>query len=159
MIWGILAGLITGVASYEAVTYGEALRERREVYAQAEAYAAQAGKPLLVVGAPKFGFNHGCGDTTVDIDPTWLGWCPDGQIADIRDLPFQDKEFGSSYSSHVLEHLDTIADCRQAISELKRVADKAFIVVPKKTSLLAWLYPEHHLWVTPVPGGYIVEQR
>jgi len=155
----VLAKVLAGIAAYEGLIYAGQLQERREVYSRAEAYAKQADKPLLVVGAPKLAFNHGCGDVTMDLSPKWLGSCPHGQVGDIRDIPYPNKHFGASFASHVLEHLATPADCAQALSELDRVSDQVFIVVPRKDSIMAWMSPDHHLWVTPIPEGFLVEQR
>ncbi len=163
-VWKILAGTASTLAVYSGIHYAIDLEERKAVFAEARAYADQSGKPLLVVGQPRSPrnpfFNHPCGDMTVDTDPGVLLDCPQGsQIADIRSLPFAAGEFGAVFSSHVLEHLPTVADCEQALLELRRVADEIFIVVPKKTSLVAWLIADHHLWVTPTDGEFIIEQR
>ncbi len=159
MIWPVLLGLGLALGTYEGIHFSEDLKERREVYALARAYADERRKPLLVVGAPKLNFNHPCGDITIDIDPTWLKYCPNGEIADVRDIPYPDKYFGASYCSHVLEHLFTVDDCYQALSELDRVSDGVFIVVPDKSSIAAWFWPGHHLWVIPNENGVVIEQR
>lgn len=135
------------------------LRERREVFAQARAYADSVGKPLLVVGAPKRAYkNHPCGDVTIDNSPDVLASCP-YEIADVRNIPYPDKYFGTSFCSHVLEHLATIGDARRALAEMERVSDKVFVVSPHKESLAAWLHPEHHLWLDENDKEFIIEQR
>lgn len=139
----------------------ETLREHHErdvVFIQAREYADSVGKPLLVVGTPKFVFNHPCGDVTIDINPDVAKWC-DTEIADVRAIPYPTQYFGSAFVSHVLEHLPTVQDAYDALEELHRVAEKVFVVSPTKISLMAWIYPEHHLWVTPDGEGFIIEQR
>ena len=42
--------------------------------------------------------------------------------ADVQALPFDDKEFGVVFCSHVLEHLPSAEVCAQAWGELHRVA-------------------------------------
>lgn len=151
----ILLGLILREGHQQVVERGE----RRLVFTQARKYADSVSKPLLVVGAPKIVFGgHPCGDVTIDIDPSIPTVC-DVTLADVRDIPFRSEYFGAAYVSHVLEHLPTVEDARLALDELRRVADKVFIVSPHKTSLVAWLYPDHHLWVTASGDGYIIEQR
>lgn len=150
--------LFAGVVTHEGLQQAVELKERRQVFRQARDYADSVGKPLLVVGSPKFRFNHPCGDVTIDISPEMARSC-DGQVADIREIPYPGGYFGAAFASHVVEHLSTIEDAQTAFAEMERVADRVFIVSPHKTSIMAWLVPGHHLWVTPSGDGYIVEQR
>lgn len=150
--------LIGGLLAREATCQLIELKERNQVFQQAREYADSQGKPLLVVGAPKFNFNHPCGDVTIDISPNIPSSC-DYEIADVRQIPYPDNYFGAAHVSHVLEHLPTIEDAAKAMDELERVADRVFVVLPHKTSLMAWINPHHHLWVTPSGDGYIIEQR
>ena len=153
----LLAG-IAGIA-LEGIQHSIELKERRQIFKQARGYADSVGKPLLVVGTPKLAFPwHPCGDVTIDITPNIPTYCQ-YQIADIRDIPYHSGYFGAAYASHVVEHLATIEDAKAAFDEMERVADKVFIVSPHKSSLIAWIHPEHHLWVTPSGDGYVIEQR
>jgi hypothetical protein len=153
-----LLASIVGIAIREGVQQSIEVKERRQVFKQARDYADSAGKPLLVVGSPKFRFNHPCGDVTIDISPEMAKFC-NGLVADIREIPYPDGHFGAAFASHVVEHLATIEDAKAAFDEMERVADKVFIVSPHKSSLMAWIIPGHHLWVTPSGDGYIIEQR
>lgn len=154
-----LIGLILGIAAiHEGTQQATEVEERRHVFKQARDYADSVGKPLLVVGAPKFEFNHPPGDVTIDISPDIPTSC-DYEIADVRDIPYPDKFFGSVFCSHVLEHLSNMEDACRALDELDRVADMVLIVSPHKSSIAAWLHPEHRLWITPSEDGYIIEQR
>lgn len=150
--------LLAGIAVGEGVQQAIELKERRQVFKQARDYADNVGKPLLVVGSPKFRFNHPCGDVTIDISPEMAKFC-DGLVADIREMPYPSGYFGAAFASHVVEHLPTIEDAKTAFHEMERVADRVFIVAPHKSSLMAWINPRHHLWVTPSENGYIIEQR
>ena len=150
----ILAGLVAREGMQQAVELGE----RRRVFNQAREYADSIGLPLLVVGTPKWGFNHPCGDVTIDIQPGLGGNC-EVEIADVRSIPYPTGYFGAAYASHVLEHLPTVDDAVMALDELERVAEKVFVVSPHKSSIAAWLYPGHHLWITASGDGYIIEQR
>ena len=154
--------------------------ESHEKYDMAQAEARRLGKPLLVVGGPAGSANaykqswlqplvrtkaffqvkaHGCGDVCVDIDPLSCDGC-NYVYADIMDLPFANKEFGAAYCSHVLEHMPDADGCQLAWSELHRVADVVFVCVPPKTSLFAWMVPDHHLWVRQTGEGVLeVEER
>ena len=153
----LLAG-IAGIAIREGVQQSIELKERRQVFKQARDYAGSVGKPLLVVGSPKFRLNHPCGDVTIDISPEMAKFC-DGLVADIRRIPYPSGYFGAAFASHVVEHLATIEDAKVAFDEMERVADRVFIVSPHKSSVMAWIHPRHHLWVTPSGDGYIIEQR
>ena len=55
-------------------------------------------------------------------------------------LPFADKQFGCTFASHVLEHLD---NWQVALGEMVRVADYVVVVLPHPTSFAGWLAPEH----------------
>ena len=92
---------------------------------------------------------HGCGDTCLDVDPRACQGCS-YVPGDVRNLPFENKQFGVAYNSHVLEHMATLEDCTAAWSELHRVAEVVLTCVPSKSSIMAWLAPEHHLWVREV---------
>jgi len=153
-----LLAAIAGTVLREGVQQSIELKERRQVFNQARDYADSVGKPLLVVGSPKFRFNHPCGDVTIDISPEMAKFC-NGLVADIREIPYPNGYFGAAFASHVVEHLATIEDAKAAFDEMERVADRVFIVSPHKSSLMAWIHPSHHLWVTPSGGGYIIEQR
>lgn len=151
--------LLAGLALYEGTQQAVELDERWAIFCQARDYADSVGKPLLVVGVPKFDeSNHPRGDVTIDICPDIPTSCP-YEIADVRDIPYPDKFFGSCFASHILEHLNTMADACRALDEMSRVADKVFIVSPHKSSILAWLHPEHSLWVSPSGNGFMIEQR
>ena len=55
-------------------------------------------------------------------------------------LPFADKQFGCTFSSHVLEHLD---NWQFALGEMMRVADCVVVVLPHPTSFSGWVDREH----------------
>ena len=154
----ILAIVAIGLATKELSTQIAEVNERKAVWLQAREYADHVGKPMLVVGAPKKYFNnHQGGDVTIDLDPNINALC-DYEIADVRDLPYSNKQFGSAFCSHVLEHL-TADDAVQALREMHRVADKTFVVSPHRISLFAKLHPEHRSWIIATGDGYIIEDR
>ena len=55
-------------------------------------------------------------------------------------LPFADKQFGVTFLSHVLEHLD---NWQSALAEASRVADYVVVVLPHPGYFSGWLAPEH----------------
>lgn len=64
-------------------------------------------------------------------------------VADATRLPFRDRAFDFSYSSHLLEHLD---EPSQHLQELQRVSRRGVIITPSE----AWerIYPiDAHRWV------------
>jgi len=147
--------ILLGIMKYECIAQSTERVERWKVYAEAKEYAKNTGKPMLVVGLPKTTLSHGfleegCGDICIDIDQRVLEVSieAEGKVADVRNIPYSDKYFSSAFCSHTLEHLNTIDDCEVAVSELRRVADKVFIVSPHKWALSAWFNPEHHLWIS-----------
>jgi len=146
---------LSGVALWQGAVALHQQSERDRKYSEASQMAHELGKPFLVVGGPYgspissllLGAAHGCGDVCVDIAPESCNDCQVYIQADIRDLPFDDGEFGSVFASHILEHMPSCEDFHQAVRELLRVADVAYICVPSKQSLWAWLVPDHYLWV------------
>lgn len=138
-----------------AVWLGEISQKGRR-FEDAVACARKLGKPLLVAGGPwgngkiRRWLNmpaHGNGDVCLDIERRALGNHPCGVIADVTQIPFRDKVFGAAFASHLLEHLPTVEHARKALDELNRVAEAVFIVYPSRQSIVAWLHPEHRLWL------------
>jgi hypothetical protein len=177
----MMSRLALGLAFHQGAGIVYRYTESADKYALAQEEARMRDKPLLVVGGPSGSADaysdiawvqplvkakaffkvkaHGCGDVCVDIDPQACEGC-NYVSADIMDLPFEDKEFGAVYCSHVLEHMPDAAGCQAAWSELHRVADVVFICVPPRSSIFAWLVPDHHLWVKHVGETVLeVEER
>lgn len=131
--------------------------ERNIIYNQALVYSISVGKPLVVVGGTKG--EHGSGDLCIDINPKSCQGASAFLWADIRAIPLPDKIGGAVFASHVLEHLPTVQDAQIALAELRRIADRVYIVYPHKWNPMAWLYPGHHIWVS-INGNYVLfEQR
>ena len=127
--------------SYQAGVEKAENELRSKYWLKARILSRKLGKPLLVVGRPKG--RHGCGDVTLDIAPK--GECPCEVQGDVRNMHmFSDKQFGSAFCSHVLEHLPP-EDVDKAIGELTRVAHYAVILYPSKYSLIARFHPDHKL--------------
>lgn len=150
----------------QAAVHCQIEAEKKSKFQEARDYADSIGKPLLVIGGP-YGFGrswgppgHGCGDVCLDINVEACRGCPNAVEGDIRDLSmFPDKTMGAAFASHVLEHLPTVADAEQALSELERVSEATFLVLPSKVSILAWLNPDHYLWVSENNGRIAFKQR
>ena len=66
-------------------------------------------------------------------------------------LPFADKQFGVSFASHVLEHLD---NWQFTLREMVRVADYVVIVLPHPIYFSGWLIPAHrqHFSIDDIDG-------
>jgi len=128
-ILGIIAGDIT---AFEVLDH----RKRHQYYLHALDYCQKVQKPLLNVGCgniPEY-----LGDVNVDIQEETI--MPNYRKADITNLPFKDKEFGAAIAFHVIEHVD---DPKAALEELRRVADRVYILVPHYLNLMAWISPRH----------------
>jgi hypothetical protein len=161
-------GFFLGLMIWQGAALLHQTLDKNKKYEAASAVAAEAGKPLLVIGGPmgitwlrRFSkmMAHGYGDVCMDIDPRALRGCPSSVLADIRHIPFTDKTFGAVFVSHVLEHLPNTGDARKAVSELNRVADAVFIAYPHKHYIVSWLIPDHHLWVWQKDGRTYLKQR
>ena len=160
--------LRVGLFAWQGVVTISKVTEMNDKYREAEGFALNMGKPLLVVGGPygspinmTFGFKaHGCGDVCMDLDARACRSCPT-VIGDIRDIPFSDGYFGAAYASHVVEHLPTVADGIKAVEELYRVADRVWILAPSKQDIFGgWIHTGHHLWVKQDGLGNVwIEQR
>lgn len=79
-------------------------------------------------------------------------------LPDRLSLPYSDPSFGAATCLHVLEHMRSIADAAKAISELERVAERVFILVPSR-SLRATFPEDHYLWLDWQGNGYLVTDR
>lgn len=160
--------ILTSIAFWQGREMLEETLERQRKAYVARDVADLAGKPLLVVGGP-WGTSpfrhlmripaHECGDVCIDAIPSACEGCPCIMEADIRDIPFPDGAFGAALVCHVLEHLPTVEDCKKAVAELYRVSDQVFVASPSKRFIIAWLHPDHHLWVRQDEIGITIEQR
>lgn len=162
-MWGKVVAIF-GIS--QAAALSAETKQRRQAYVAASEVAKLSGKPLLVAGGPWGSSSvrllpprHGCGAVCVDLSPRACAGCNFIQ-ADIRDIPLPDGYAGAAIASHIIEHLPTVADAEDALDELHRVADQVFIAYPNKLNLIAWLSPEHHLWVRQLHDGRMeIEQR
>lgn len=145
------------IGGYVVLTEAKENADRWQAYGEARTAADTMGRPLLNIGCPRmYPFKYPCGDVCLDIDPARLNLCQSKQpsLADVRSIPFPDGYFGAVLCTHVLEHLPTPADAEQAVSEMMRVSGgRVFVAIPSKASILAWLHPEHSLWITESAGG------
>ncbi|MDD5191062.1 MAG: VTT domain-containing protein [Dehalococcoidales bacterium] len=160
--------IILIAAIWQLLVLRKETMDKNTKYKAACDYGKSCGKPVLVVGGPwgtRAGRRifkkpaHGSGDVCLDIDPRALTGhhCP--VVASATHIPFADKTFGAVFLSHVLEHLPTVEDARQAIEEMKRVADEVYIVYPSRQSIGGWLTPGHHLWVWQDGDKIYLKQR
>jgi hypothetical protein len=161
-------GIFLGVVIWQLAVLLSEIQDKDRKYEAATAYAQKVGKPLLVAGGPWGTYRirrwlnmpaHGSGDVCLDIDCcTFLGH-PCGVVADVTQVPFVDKSFGAAFVSHLLEHLPTVDDAKNALAELNRVAEVVFIAYPSRQSIGAWLKREHHLWIWQKGSVTYIEQR
>lgn len=142
----MIGKILIGVAAWEIGWYAIQCVERRCEYRTAKAAAEQRGKPLLVVGNPHG--QYGCGDVVLDLEPSTE--CPNHVTESVESMPFEDKQFGAAFVSHVLCHT-----CRpeQALAECARVADEVFVTYPWWWRLRTLLTPGHAWLVTKRSDG------
>jgi hypothetical protein len=161
-------GVCLGAAGWQLAVWLDGTRDKNRKYKAASAYAREKNKPLLIAGGPwgtkpaRRWFNmpaHGNGDVCLDIDYRAMNGHPCGVIANVTHIPFLDKSFGAAFASHLLEHLPTVAEARQALGELNRVADAVFLVSPSRQSFGGWLTKGHHLWVWQKGDIIYLKQR
>lgn len=158
----MLGHIIASVAAHQAGVHVHQLAERAEVFRTATVVAATRGKPLLVVGRPRYRFNNPCSPdgVTLDLDPAVLSDCPySGLVADVREIPLPTGSMGAAGVFHVLEHLSTLEDAQTAWRELSRVADQVFVAYPRKTGIWNHLIGTHYLWTVPQGPNLLVEER
>ena len=76
------------------------------------------------------------------------------KLADINDLPFENKSYDFVYCSHVLEHVD---DPIRACAELVRVGRRGYVETPSlmTDALFCWA-DGMHKWFTVVIGDRLV---
>jgi membrane protein DedA with SNARE-associated domain len=151
----IVGGIIISFGLWQFIVWIYEIRDKNKKYKSALECAKISGKPFLV-GNP-WGVKpfrrflnkpaHGAGDVCLDIDPKALSGQPGAVVGTITHLPFADKAFGAVFFSHVLEHLPTAFAAKQALEEMKRVADSVFIAYPSRQSIGGWMVRGHHLWV------------
>lgn len=164
---GIL-GLFLAVGGWQLAILLNETRDKNRKFRAASACALERKKPLLVVGGPwgtkraRRWFNksaHGSGDICLDIDRRAIDGHPCGVIGNVTHIPFSNKIFGAVFASHLLEHLPTTVDAKQALGELNRVAEAVYIVYPSRQSIAGWVIPDHHLWVWQRGNMTYVKQR
>jgi membrane protein DedA with SNARE-associated domain len=163
----VIAGIIVILGLWQLIVWLIEIHDKTHKYRAALDCARNSGKPFLV-GNPwgvkpfrRF-FNkpaHGSGDICLDIDRQALMGQPGAVVGTITHLPFADKTFGAAFFSHVLEHLPTADAAKQALEEMKRVADSVFIAYPSKQSIAGWIVRDHHLWVWQDKKCTYVQQR
>jgi hypothetical protein len=162
-------GIFLGVGGWELAVWVVETRDKNQKYKAACTYAQERGKQLLVAGGP-WGISrrrrwfigapaHGNGDVCLDVDQRAFWGHPQGVIANVTHIPFSDKSFGAAFASHLLEHLPTVDDAKQALDELNRVAEAVFIVYPSRQSIVGWIIPDHHLWVWQKGDIIYLKQR
>ena len=142
----MIGKILIGVAAWELGWYALQCVERRGEYRAAKAAAELRGKPLLVVGNPHG--QYGCGDVVLDLESS--PECPDQVIGSVENMPFEDKQFGAAFVSHVVEHA-----CfpQQALDECLRVADEVFVTYPWWWRLTTLVTPGHAWIITKREDG------
>jgi hypothetical protein len=114
-------------------------RERDLVFDEAKATANRLNKPLLNAGCG-FKYWRAIMESAVNMDAVPQD-VPNFVLGSIEDMSmFYDKQFGSVFCAHVLEHVNNL---EKAKAELERVADYQFIITPSPLFLSSWLLPEH----------------
>ena len=124
--------------------------ERKRLYEKALAAARASGKPMLIVGAPDG--DYGCGDPSkgdVVLDLRPAPGCPNAVVGSVEAIPYPTGYFGSTFCSHVLEH---VCDPQRAEDELHRVADAVFVAWPRPWQVLAYAVPGHTWLMAPKAG-------
>ena len=164
----IVLGICLGVGGWQLAVWLGEIQDKNKKYRAASAYALERNKPLLVAGGP-WGAKrtrhllkmpaHGNGNVCLDVNRNAIDGHPNGVIANVTHIPFSDKSFGAAFASHLLEHLSTTDEAKQALAELSRVAEAVFIVSPSRQSVAGWIIPDHHLWVWQKNNTTYLKQR
>ena len=164
----LIIGVIAGIVVWQLYIWITENQFKNKQCRAALNYCREKGKMLLVAGGPWGGRKfrlmlhrpaHIPGDVCIDIRASALVGHPNGIVANVMNLPFRDKTFGAVLASHLLEHLNTIEEAEKALDEMSRVADAVIIVYPYRQSLIAWLLPDHHLWIQQKNNQIYIFQR
>jgi hypothetical protein len=164
----ILLGLLVLVIIWQLLVWFSEIKYKNRQCAAAVRFSRERRKPLLVAGGPYGGrpirrklkfAAHVLGDVSIDIDKGAIQGHPNGIVATVTSLPFPDRTFGAAIASHLLEHLYTTTEAKQALKELARVADAVYIAYPTKQSVASWIIPDHRLWVWQEGDTVFLEQR
>lgn len=126
------------VAAWEAAWWARRRSRRATVYEQAQRYAAELGRPLVVIGAPDGGVTsgYGCGDCTIDLVPSS---CPNPLTLDITQRTPLADDSCVVFVSCVLEY---VSDHNAALAEIQRISGgHAFFVGVEPWTVTAALYP------------------
>lgn len=115
-------------------------KESDRRYALEKAFRQGFGK-VLVVGSYCYepvviNSTHAC-DLAASSEESLRknGWKGEFKVADVRNLPYNDKEFDCVFCCEVLEHLEDSKDIKKAISEISRVGKTWFISVPYQNKI------------------------
>lgn len=142
---GILGTVLRMVAVWEGTSLVKENIERSQYYTEMRDYSLAVGKPLLMVGMPRWAWQPQTADVILDLDPSVEG-VAGGVVGNVLAIPFPDKYFGGAYVAHVLEHMYTVEECEQAINECVRVSERVAFLCPNPNSLIANIFmPSHHL--------------
>ena len=129
LILYIVLGVCVAVGIWQLLVWLGETRTKNRRYKAAVDGAVAKSKPMLVAGGPWGGRPyrhwikvpaHGQGDVCLDINPQAISGHPCGVVASVTHIPFADKSFGTAFASHLLEHLPTTGDAKQALAELHR---------------------------------------
>jgi hypothetical protein len=165
---GVARALLVTLLSAETLNSFSRDNNRRRLFAQAQERARALGRPLVVIGAPKggawssvMGPAYGCGDITVDIDPSGAKGCPKVIAADIGAGPVPGIPDNSAvvYVSCVLEY---VQNGQKALCELLRMAgspSNLFIVPIEGWSMSSVFYPGLHWAIQPNQATGAVNAR
>ncbi|MBI2935079.1 MAG: methyltransferase domain-containing protein [Chloroflexi bacterium] len=146
----------------QAAVIGAEYFLRWKRFRQAETFARQQEKPLLVIGRPGSPVRiYGCGDHCLDADPRVLVDCPrGGVVGDIRDIPFSDDYFGAVFCSHIVEFMPTVTDAETALKEMERVGGRLFLCHTHPLNLVwGWFGPTTRMWIARKRTGLVFRKR
>lgn len=152
MNWKIVVFVLLAMLVFLAVDH---LVRRRITFMAAYNAAKAREKPLLNAGSgtadehTDAGYIINRSDVNFDIRDL-EGLIPNFVQGDIQDMHmFSDKQFGAAYCSHALEHMD---DVHKALSELYRVADEVYVVLPRWWSPSNYMNDKHKwIFISDIP--------
>ena len=161
---GLAGKILLAFGAYEIGVGVRANLENHAYWKLAREHCDKVDKPLLLIGmrrAWKVALGMPNGDVTLDLDPA-VQSIKGGVLADERDMPFADKQFGACLNEHTLEHLHSAEDVQLAVNECFRVADKAIFTGPSPYSVFNnFFLPSHYLrlWFDPVNNKIMVVEN
>jgi len=135
-----------GTITYFAAAESNQIEQKNRAFQQAKALCGEKGIINLGCGPYKHEIAHCMASDVnvvcnVDMHSDGDGM-PNYQQVNLESMPypFTDKQFGVSFASHILEHLE---NWEEALMEMRRISDHVVLVLPHPLYIANHVHPYH----------------